>query len=175
MDKTFPIQPMTKFKGFNLNITLLMVFDLVKGIIADFGEDHVGHGGVNGCYYASEVNGVLTPSCIVGQVFHRLGLLRVLIGETGETGACGMATDISEVYTNFGAWHAGVAARLASFGITVDEDASVFLGHFQARQDVSTPWGLAFEQAAQKVLDKGLVEVVETRSAIERVNAAIGQ
>lgn len=160
------------FKGFNLNLTLLMVFDLVKGIVADFGPDHKGNR-PDGCLYATEeTDGRLVASCIVGQVFDRLGILRVLIGDPNIVAcAIGINTDNSGIYKNLSAINErSFTDHLAQFGIVFEPNALTFLKSMQGHQDGGMGWGEAFECASLKVAD--LME--DPRTGVQRLDSLLG-
>jgi hypothetical protein len=153
-----------KFKGFDLHITLLMAFDLISGIVERFGPDHIaGANGTQGCIYASQNDrtGVLTPVCIVGQMFADLGILRTLVTTSETGGVCNLGGIFN------------LADDLARFGVTFDTHVLSFLSALQGEQDSGSTWGKALEFASKQMLNTGAFEVPDTRTAAERLSAAL--
>lgn len=135
---------------FNLHITLAMALTGIKSIVERFGHDHIGSLPEGGCAYVEKVDGIrLVASCIVGQFFADLGILRVLVGDgySGSTipGLCGIRNEI--------AMTDDLRERLAvKWGITFADEAWTFLSTAQVEQDGAAQWGQAAEEAAKKIL-----------------------
>lgn len=108
---------------------------LIAGIVEDFGADHMAAGGDGGCSYTVERQeaDVLTPLCIVGVLFSRLGILRAVFTPNGQEGACtsGMVM-----------W-----ANAAHMGVTFTDEAQQFLYLVQQEQDRPSGWGSALRTA----------------------------
>lgn len=122
----------------NIHLTLPQVIGFIKTIV-DRDPDHVAKSpsGGAGCMYTSINGHVLTPVCIVGQMFADLGLLRLLLttpnvltADADQHGACSIGGDF---------WNS-----LDNFGITADDDAKEFLREVQSKQDSGYTWGDAY-------------------------------
>lgn len=137
---------------FNLHITLAMALTGIKSIVERFGEDHTGSLPEGGCAYVEKQTGILlVASCIVGQFFSDLGILRVLVGEgkmgAPVGGACSLRND--------GMFSSELRDTLAeNWGITFSEEAFQFLRTCQLEQDGSAQWGQAAETAAKNILNR---------------------
>lgn len=166
MDDKQPISsvfgtPTAQPTGFGLHITLLMAFDLLKGIIERVGADHKQMGS---CQYAKETNGVLVPVCIVGHVFHDLGILRTLIGTESEWHSAkfipGADLDASGLVCNGPGISASLRTYLASrYGITFENEAWYLLEVAQENQDHRETWAKALNAAAGRVITRFGIEV----------------
>lgn len=137
----------------SLTITLSMVLKGLRAIIDEFGPDHVaGDDGIQ-CVYIKDgvAEGFIEPVCIVGTLFDRWGMLRLLSsphgsGDRTDAGVCQFA--------NFGST---VTEALTGYGVSMDREAVRFLRAVQVRQDKGTPWGLAFEETIEETLrERGL-------------------
>lgn len=132
----------------SIHFTLAQVVAMLSTIVKRDPE-RVGTGtdGEAGCVYGYITGDkVLTPVCIVGQMFADLGLLRLLMSEPNElvytsaiTTTCG---------TSSGFWE-----RVGKFGISADEDAIEFMFNVQRSQDAGLPWGEAFDGAVRDYRD----------------------
>lgn len=137
---------------FDLHIDLRTAVVGLNDLVQRFGADHRGDRPDEGsCVYVDRVEGVrLIPSCIVGQFFADLGVLRVLLSEVGvgdQPKNCPLS--------NEGGLSREVRDRLADkYGITMDDEAYTLLSEAQGGQDNGRPWGKAVEAAAQYVEDK---------------------
>lgn len=125
----------------SINFTLGQVITHLRAI-AKRDPERIGQGEDGSCIYATVNGHVVTPVCIVGQMFADLGLLRLLITHPndlswGESRAssCGFGSLLWE--------------KLAPFGITADEDAARFMRLVQQRQDGGEPWGDSFDGAVE--------------------------
>jgi hypothetical protein len=127
----------------SIHFTLPQVIGLLR-VLANREPERIGKSGDAGCVYGYVEKGVLTPVCIVGQMFADLGLLRLLLTDpsdlsygyaTPNLGACAVSGDF---------W-----GYLAAFGITADEDAKAFMHSVQRRQDDDSTWGEAFADAVE--------------------------
>lgn len=118
----------------NIHLTLPMVIAYLRAI-ATAEPDRIGQDGTM-CIYAKQVGAVLTPVCIMGQMFANIGLLRLLmvnpsdLDSPSNPDSCAVAT---------GFW-----TRLAEFGITATPEAQQFCHDVQRQQDEGTAWGQAF-------------------------------
>lgn len=134
--------------GLAINFTLPQVIAYLRAI-ATREPDRIGQGDGGSCIYATVNGHVVTPVCIVGQMFADLGLLRLLLHSPNEmswgesaASSCGFGAVLWET--------------LAPFGITADEDAARFMRLVQSRQDGGEPWGQAFDGAVQDHRDNAL-------------------
>lgn len=131
----------------SINLTLPMVVNMLR-TIAEREPDRVGSSGTGGCVYADVDGFVLTPVCIVGQMFSDMGLLRLLLAEPNKTGDLAVASSSCAPSSTW-FWE-----RVASFGVSVDEDAQQFAYSVQRRQDEDIPWGEAFALAVKAYRDE---------------------
>jgi hypothetical protein len=149
---------------FNLHITLAMALAGLRSVVDRIGEHHVGTmGDGRGCAYVENVDGVrLVPSCIVGQLFADLGVLRALVisSDASFSGCQIPGSDLR----NEGGMSPELRKRLAEeSGITMSDEAFTFLQTAQFEQDNEYAWGVAVERAAQRILrDRG-----EPQTAVE--------
>lgn len=133
----------------SIHFTLAQVVAMLR-TIADREPERIGKSDTGGCVYGVVKEDVLTPVCIVGQMFADLGLLRLLLNNpsdlhngvygTENLGACAISADF---------W-----PELAKFGITADDDAKEFMHSVQRRQDDDDNWGEAFALAVQEYRDR---------------------
>lgn len=151
----------------SIHLTLPQVVGFLRTIV-DRNPDHVAKapGGGQGCIYMHVDGHVLTPVCIVGQMFADLGLLRLLrinpndLSEYGDQfGACSVKGEM---------WEA-----LAEYGITADEDAQVFLREVQYKQDSGLSWGDALRIAQQDWLDEHNARLDDEQNALDRKRKAL--
>lgn len=125
----------------NIHLTLPQVVGFLR-TIAEGEPTRIGQGEGGSCVYADSDDGMLTPVCIIGQMFANLGLLRLLLTDPNELfypnmlGACGIDSDF---------W-----SYLARYGVTADLDAKEFAHSVQRTQDDGIPWGEAFNNAVTK-------------------------
>jgi hypothetical protein len=165
---------------FNLHITLLMAVTGLQDIVKRFGEDHTGNLASGGCAYVERVEGVrLIASCIVGQFFADLGILRVLVNDSGDyrEGYSGINTEgTCSLPNGSGLGTAGISdesrnplrdALRERFGITFDDEAYQFLQSAQNSQDGSNQWGDAVEAAAKHI--ERLRGTTVAATAVERL------
>jgi hypothetical protein len=113
----------------------------MRAVVDEYGADYLYESPCdsNTCVYAWKVDGKITPSCIVGQVLHRLGLPDDVLNELD--GAC---------------WSVIIQLR-EDHGWDFDSDASLALTTAQQIQDkaVSDPgegdwtWGAALRAAEE--------------------------
>jgi hypothetical protein len=132
-------------KMLSIHFTLAQVVNMLR-IIAEREPERVGKSGSAGCVYGFIDKGVLTPVCIVGQMFADLGLLRLLLVSPSDLtdGSYGTA-NLSACSIGSGFWE-----DLSRFGITADEDAKAFMHSVQRKQDDDYVWGEAFNAAVQE-------------------------
>lgn len=126
----------------SIHFTLVQVVNMLRAL-AERDPDRIGKSGDGGCVYATVQGHVLTPVCIVGQMFSDLGLLRLLLHNPsdlnyndGFLGACAVEADF---------W-----SFIANYGITADLDAKEFMHSVQRKQDDGITWGEAFSMAVQE-------------------------
>lgn len=132
-------------------ITLVQAVALVTEVVKRFGSGHKATtpNGGEGCVYIVKPspNGLLTPVCIVGQVFSDLGILRAMLSEGGtdQHEACNIGSTL---------WD-----NAQAMGVTFDEDAQVFLRDAQRYQDsvyhggADKSWGGALTFALTRAQD----------------------
>lgn len=108
-------------------ITLVQAVSLLTEVVKRFGASHKAttpEGG-EGCVYLVKAtpNGLLTPVCIVGQVFSDLGILRAMLTDGGhdQHEACNIGSTLWENAT--------------AMGVEFTEEAQVFLRDAQRYQD----------------------------------------
>lgn len=116
---------------------------ILVNIVKDFGPEHKAPNGNEGCTYfvrdkrksGFSEDGLtkfidlhnLRPVCIVGQAFHRLGIMRALLANGGDQhSACTMDSVI---------W-----ANAEAMGVTFTEDAKTLFRKAQYRQDNGEAW-----------------------------------
>jgi hypothetical protein len=138
---------------FNLHINLAMALAGLRSVVDRFGESHVGTmGDGRGCAYVENVDGLrLVPSCIVGQFFADLGILRVLtVADDAAFVGCKIpGSDLR----NQGGMSKELRTTLADkFGVTMTDEAFTFLTTAQFEQDGEYAWGEAVERAAAAIL-----------------------
>jgi hypothetical protein len=135
-------------RGRFAHLTLAMVIPMLRSIVERFGPDHVGllnPGEGNGCAYVSGAeNYRLIPSCIIGQLFADLGLLRLLLD------AQGSIPDDQVMACNLGPLGTDVWEALSEF-VTADEDAKNLIGRVQGKQDAGDGWGDALDAAVMEL------------------------
>lgn len=158
--------------GFDLHITLAMLWSLLVQTVLEYGDDHHGDNNGNGCAYVVKTDGFrLIPSCIIGQVFHRLGVLRVLV-TPGYAGGTSFNYGTCDVLSNYGALRDILRERLETFGITFDDDAWAIAVEAQGLQDAGESWGSVLDQVAQVMVDKEYVP--KWNGLRDHVTAALG-
>lgn len=140
--------------GFNLTITLGMVLNLMDSILEEYGNDHVNPPGQ--CQYAENNSGALKPLCIVGVMFHNLGILRTLVGSYDANPDVFVGALTIGSYMN-NACSINADGRLrnyleAAHTIFMTDDAYSFLKLVQASQDGTETWGDAVEYASRSIL-----------------------
>lgn len=146
--------------AFRFHITFNMVFLGLLDIVNRFPSDHVGTN-EDGCAYVSSVEGYrLIPSCIVGQFFADLGLLRMLLVNDGSFCGVAVTTPDGTKYNNMGAMSPDARERLADWGVTMDDDAHALLWNTQINQDAKEPWPIAFEDALTTLIENETISVV---------------
>lgn len=159
--------------GFGIHYTLAYVLAALRNIVNDFGPEHraADSNGGSGCIYTNVVNGALVPVCIVGQFFAREGLLRALL-HNPESMLSQAAMDSSP--DQYGACEFGDSLwdRLATFGITADEDAIKFLRQVQYQQDNGArEWGPSLEKGIENFRNEKVRNMEdEHRSALGALN-----
>ena len=137
-------------------IDLSTARDLLVRVVKEFGYSHIAkdpRGGVTGCIYVTDSTDLfLTPVCIVGVLFARIGIARALIvpGGGDQYGAC-----------NFGE---GLWDRAEEMGVEFTGEAKEFLRDVQKGQDNDEAWGYALAKAVEKRED---AKVRTTREAYE--------
>lgn len=136
---------------FNFHITLAMAVRMLQSIVADFGTEYTY---TDTCVYVTdEPNGTLTAKCIVGQAFSRWGILRTLVAGRDVNPSLGNSLAYAEGVCNLANFDNKVRGFLAeNFGITMDDEAHVFLLTAQQEQDAREPWSVAVDKAANAVL-----------------------
>lgn len=140
----------------SIHLTLAQVVAHL-GRIAKNDPDRIGTSADGGCVYATNDNGVLTPVCIVGQMFADLGLLRLLTFDPSDLnypnmlGACSVGGDF---------W-----GTIAKYGITADSDAQEFMHSVQRKQDDRLTWGEAYDLAVVEYRQEQQ-EVLEARLSV---------
>lgn len=145
----------------NIHLTLSQVFGFLSTIVErDPSVVARTSDGKVGCVYAEQNGHVLTPVCIVGQMFADLGLLRLLLilpsdvnGYSDQHGTC-------STYGEF--WNS-----LAEFGITADEDAKHFMREVQSKQDSGFTWGDALSGAVQEYIDVENARLNDEQAALD--------
>ena len=116
-------------------ITLDFAIQAMLNIVERFGPDHAAtapNGSEATCVYAVNNNGVLTPVCIVGQMFADMGILRLLLENPLDPDAA--------QWCNLGGAGEGWAETLAARGVEVTPEARMFLSDAQSRQDGGATW-----------------------------------
>lgn len=128
----------------NIHLTLPQVVGFIR-TIAERDPENVARksDGSVGCVYMEQNGHIMTPVCIVGQMFADLGLLRLLSerpsdlsGYTDGLGACSVQGAF---------WDA-----LSNYGVTADEDAQRFLREVQYKQDGGSAWGAAYAEVVEQ-------------------------
>jgi hypothetical protein len=153
-----------------ITVSLMQAVALIKEVVESFPSDHRGDSDDTGsCVYIANHKdsdgynqGVsplmrLVPVCIVGQVFHNLGILRAMlqVDGTSQFGGCnpngedGMA----------------IFANAEAMGVTFSEDAQWFLTNVQSSQDAGNVWPVAFTEG----LTETLVRVSDRLAESERL------
>jgi hypothetical protein len=128
---------------------------ILAGVVKEFGTDHVAGGDGKVCSYFdfnSATNGVdllnLKTSCIVGQVFGRLGIARALVRDATSTegvdqySACVAASDL---------WD-----NAETMGVYFDTSARRVLLSAQRQQDRGREWGHAVTEAVSEAQENAL-------------------
>lgn len=134
--------------------------NLLVSIVKEFGPEHVARDGEqNGCtYFVRDENDFgnlvidplnLRPVCIVGQAFHRLGIMRALLSASTDTytdqhGACGFGHEL---------WD-----NAEAMGVTFTLDAQRFLRFAQSEQDSGKTWAEAVKNAVTREQEHALNE-----------------
>ncbi len=112
-------------------ITYEQVLAVANEVVAEFGPDYVykrpptDDGSY--CRYVWEDE----PSCLVGQIMHRLGVHLAWMAER-EGDSASYLVD-------------------AAFGEEVEPDVRTFLNSIQLSQDLRVPWGVAVARAEQQI------------------------
>jgi len=148
--------------AFNFHITFVMALFGLNDIVTRFPEDHYGTLD-GGCAYVEKAEGQrLVPSCIVGQFFSDLGLLRLLINP-GAAGVVFTAQVGGETCSmrNEGALGPELRTRLEGYGVTMDDNAHRLLWYTQIEQDAGEPWPVALEMALTRMQRENLITVPE--------------
>ncbi len=144
----------------SIHFTLAQVVNMLR-VIADREPDRIGSDTTTGagCVYATIKSDILTPVCIIGQMFSDLGLLRLLLSSPSETENYynGKVSNLSACGINGGFWD-----RVATYGVTFDDDAKEFAHSVQRRQDEDQRWGDAFANAAQAYRDEQQAELAQS-------------
>lgn len=143
----------------DLRASILLIVEVVK----TFGAAHeagVGTTSSSGCQYVvtADPQSTLVPVCIVGQVFHNLGILRAMLTDGGydQHEACQMDS---------GLWE-----NAEAMGVTFTDDAKAFLRTVQRAQDngVISPnggrtrqWGAALNEGIRVAQEKVIAKAKE--------------
>ena len=156
-----------KATGLSIHLTLAQVIGFIK-VIVDRDPDKVAKGpnGGSGCMYMVRKGHVLTPVCIVGQMFADMGLLRLLLtdpsnltDENDQFGSCSLNSDM---------WNG-----LAKFGVTADKDAQEWLYNVQRKQDSGSSWSDAFNEARDEYLDEQNYTLDNKQAALDAERQAL--
>jgi len=132
----------------------------ITKVVERFGANHRANlpGSQSGCVYSKMVDGVLTPVCIVGQVFANWGLLGLLLvdfrepvdpdtGDLSQFGTCILGEPMWE--------------RLRALGVKVTDDAVHFFRDAQSAQDAGYTWGFSLAYAEFRVGERARVAALE--------------
>jgi hypothetical protein len=136
------------------SISLEDAIDGLLAVVRKFGADHIAApgGDSSGCKYTdTDEFGYITPVCIVGQFFARMGFLGVVFSTGGEYGTCALDGSL---------W-----SNVESHGIYVADDAKAFLRAAQSEQDNGMSWGKALNVALVAAQDKAVEEFKENHAA----------
>jgi hypothetical protein len=140
----------------SLNLLTLDADDalrLLAAVVTEHGTTYRANDGNNGqggaCYLAANIESGwsqthdtenLVAVCIVGKVFARLGILRALIGESGDQfGTCAPEGDGPNIFGN-----------AEAMGVTFSIDAQRVLRAAQEEQDGGETWGRALTAAIRE-------------------------
>lgn len=106
----------------------------LRAVVTEFGDDYVYGGDIDGCVYVLDGQ----PSCIVGQVLHRVGVPITTL-ETFDTASFeGESAPVSELQRK---------DLLTAASIALDSDAFEVLRVAQKYQDNGHTWGTALAEA----------------------------
>lgn len=154
--------------SFSVEYVLRSLFAIVR----QFGEDYVNPSFNSGCYYAErDETGALVPSCIVGQFFHREGILGLLTGQNTEDSKVFVGNSIEGDIHNACATTDTLRDYLVTVGVQFSEGAWRILANSQSLQDGGNTWGVVLDHAANLAVREGLVAVPDLNR--ERVQAAL--
>lgn len=142
-----------------VTVSLMQAVALLREVVEAFPADHRGDSDDTGsCVYIANTKdsdgynkGVnpfarLLPVCIVGQVFHNLGILRAMLQPDGfsQYGGCNPnGEDGMSIFAN-----------AAAMGVEFDEEAQWLLTDAQSYQDAGDVWPVAFNKALTDSLER---------------------
>lgn len=140
-----------------VTVSLMDAIALVRAVVERFPSGHRGDLGNGTCYYILPDDGVLyplmrmVPSCLIGHVFHDLGILRAMLRENGsdQYGSCGpMNDDGMAIFDN-----------AYKMGVTFSHEAQHFLYRAQSSQDAGKTWPVALTDALVDTLERNADDV----------------
>lgn len=151
----------------NIHFTLPMVLNML-GNIAKRAPEKVAQksDGTTGCIYMERDGHIVTPVCIVGQMFADLGLLRLLALNPSDLSDDADQHTACTVGGEF--WTA-----LETYGITADEDAASFMRSVQYKQDGGSTWSEAFDSIVQEFRDERTARLDDEQEALDAKRVAL--
>jgi len=126
------------------NLTVKGIRARLVNIRNRFGADYVPENpeSDNTCTYAVVVDGVLTPVCLIGQMFADMGLLGLLVRDLTDAQDTGHISQEGACDTGGAVWQA-----LAKVGIETDPEAQKYARSAQYGQDNGLTWGQSIAYA----------------------------
>lgn len=147
----------------SFHITLSLAIQMLTKVVEDRGYNHRAGDGLGvgtSCIYGTYVNGVMQPVCIVGQMFHNIGLLGLLVNPADASQQADSCGSMSALWD-----------RLSEHGVIVDRDAREFLASAQRSQDNGDIWGMALAKALRNAKEARTAEILGKDDALHNIAA----